>query len=197
MARPRSFDPDVALDAAMDLFWEKGYEATSVDDLSAALGVTRPAIYRQWGSKQGVYLQALQRYRMSEPKAFVERLQADPENAAEIIRDRLVEIVRQAEETDRYRGCFVVNAIAERTLSDEATSEQVRQALQALEIRIATALKAASDAGVIGDGDTDAMARYFVVVMMGLRVVGKARPTREALDGVVAQAMSVVVPSSN
>lgn len=195
MPRPKSFDPDVALDAAMNLFWERGYEATSIDDLSEALGVTRPAIYRQWGSKQGVYLQALERYRMTEPKAFVERLQTDPENAVEILRDRLVEIVGQAAESEQYRGCFVVNAVAERALSDEATRTQVSDAIQGMETRVGTALRAAADARVITTDDPDALARYFVVVIMGLRVVGKARPTTDALTGVVDQAMKAVVPA--
>lgn len=196
MPRPKSFDPDTALDAAMNLFWEKGYETTSIDDLSEALGVTRPAIYRQWGSKQGVYLDALEHYRMTEPRAFIKRLQSNPENALEILRDRLVEIVQQAEASERYRGCFVVNAVAERALSDEATRHQVSEALRGLEVRIATALRAAAEADLIETDDPDALARYFVVVIMGLRVVGKARPTTEALSGVVDQAMTAVVPAA-
>ena len=156
--------------------------------------MTRPAIYRQWGSKQGVYQEALRQYRKTEPRAFVERLERDPGNAVEILRDRLIEIVRQAEESDRYRGCFVVNAIAERALSDEATRNQVSNAVMTLEGRVARALRTAADAGVIVGDDADALARYFVVIIMGMRVVGKARPSSDALSGVVDQAMKVVVP---
>jgi TetR/AcrR family transcriptional regulator, copper-responsive repressor len=61
--RPRSFDPDTALDAAVALFWTKGYDATSLDDLGAAMGLARPSIYRAFGPKDQLFLKALERYR--------------------------------------------------------------------------------------------------------------------------------------
>ncbi len=196
MPHPKSFDPDQALDMAMDLFWANGYEATSVDQLTEHLGVTRPALYRHWGSKQELYDAALRRYRSVAGAAFVRNLADYPEDSAAIIHRRLREIVDEALDSPDRRGCFLVNAAMERAAADPATSAQVADGLSGLRSRLAEALHAARDAGALNNDDPDALARYLVVVIQGLRVVGKALPEPAALDGVVEQAMTAVLSSN-
>src|ERR1700712_337188 len=76
--RPRSFDPDVALDAAITLFWTKGYDGVSLDDIGAAMGLARPSIYRAFGSKDQLFLKALSRYRDTVASRPVAALDAAP-----------------------------------------------------------------------------------------------------------------------
>ena len=178
----------------MDLFWLNGYETTSIDTLIAHLGITRPSLYRRWGSKQNLYQEALQHYRAQAGAAFTAELESRPEDAIEIIRDRLNEIVNEALHSPDQRGCFVVNATCERAANDAATGEQVAAVMEGLAGRIEQALRVAAGLGAIDHPDPAALARFVVVVIQGLRVVGKAVPN--ALEGVVDQAMLAVTDGS-
>jgi TetR/AcrR family transcriptional regulator, transcriptional repressor for nem operon len=193
MPRPQSFNPTVVLDAAMGLFWERGYEATSIDDLSQHLNISRPALYRQWESKEQLYQEALLHYRQLGHADFIAALQESPERAIEIITKRLTEIVNDAVDDPNNKGCFVVNATCERASLDPATRSQVAESLTSLEQHLSAALRGASTRGVRLRTDADAAARYLVVVIQGIRVVGKARPTRSALRGIVNVAISALV----
>jgi TetR/AcrR family transcriptional regulator, transcriptional repressor for nem operon len=185
MGRPQSFSPAEALDLAMGLFWSQGYEATSVDDLCRTLDVSKPALYRQWGSKDVLYQQALRRYRALGHADFLAALGDEPERAVELIRARLEAIVNEALLDPQSRGCLVVNAICERSAHDAETHEQVTDALGSLERHLTKALRAAKKAGVELRGDPTSLARFIVVVIQGLRVVGKVRPDRPTLRTVV------------
>jgi len=194
VARPREFDADAALDAAVDQFWEHGYAATSIEDLSERLGISRPAIYRTWGSKELLYRAALERYTAgSSASSFVRRLAEEPERARQLVRERLHEIVQAALDDPHQRGCFVVNAITERAHDDEATLERTAASLKLLEDRLADALRAGVRAGRLSQvDDPRALARLLVTVIQGLRVVGKARPERAVLVDAVDQVMRLV-----
>jgi TetR/AcrR family transcriptional repressor of nem operon len=176
----------------MDLFWRRGYDATSIDDLVEHLGITRPALYREWGSKQSLYQASLQRYRSEAGRAFVTALDSRPESVVNTLRDRLREIVAEAVTSTDRRGCFVVNATCERAATDTATQQQVAAVMKGLAARIERALREAVERGAIDHPDPAALARFMVVVIQGLRVVGKADPG--SLEGVVDQAMSAVNP---
>jgi TetR/AcrR family transcriptional regulator, transcriptional repressor for nem operon len=193
MGRPRAFDVDTALDAAVELFWTRGYGETSLDDLVDHLGVSRPGIYRVWGSKEALYRAALARYQELNGRHFLERLAATPDRAREIIRDRLVEICDLAISDHVPAGCMIVHAIGERSQHDPAVRDDVAAALEALEDAIFAALLHASDAPTSGH-QPRAVARYLVVVIEGLRVVGNVRPSRDVLSDAVDVALEAVWP---
>jgi TetR/AcrR family transcriptional regulator, transcriptional repressor for nem operon len=195
MARPQSFDPDEKLEQAMHLFWSRGFAATSIDDLAKNLDISRAGLYRQWISKENLYLQALARYSLVGHQAFLAELEHDPEHSIEIIRRRLIQIVDDGVNDLDSRGCFVVNAICERSAGDTATQDEVASSLARLEDRLGTILAAVPDQVHDGSFDAGAVARFLVVVIQGLRVVVKARPTPEAVAGVVDIAMSAIAPS--
>lgn len=181
------------LDEAVHLFWEHGYEATSVDDLAQALGISRPAIYRTWGSKDGLYQAALGRYRErhSGQRAFLEELAAaGPARVRRVLRDRLVDVVEQALARPGASGCLLVDAICERAHADEPTLAQAADTLRELEDGISGAIRSAVASGKLHDArDPRALARLLVVVVVGLRVVGQARPDRRTLQDAVDQAL--------
>src|SRR5438270_921931 len=105
MPRPRSFDLDVAADQALQLFWTKGYEGTTLDDLTAAMGINRPSLYAAFGGKEQLFRRALARY-VAGPAA---RLGAAL--AAESAREVAFRILRfyadAAGDPDRPRGCLL------------------------------------------------------------------------------------------
>jgi TetR/AcrR family transcriptional regulator, transcriptional repressor for nem operon len=189
MPRPQSFDPDTVLDQAMRVFWANGYEATSLDDLVAELGVSRPALYRQWPSKDVLYQAALTRYREVGSGTFLQALQDRPDDTVNVIRERLVEIINETLDDPQHKGCFVVNAICERSNNNESIHDLTDGALATLQDCLTQALTVARERGVHFEHEPVALARYLVVIIQGLRIVGKVRPTLDALDGVIDLAL--------
>src|SRR6267154_4259943 len=111
MARPREFDEPAVLDAAMDCFWRDGYEATSVRDLAARMGITGTSLYNAFGDKRSLFRQALHRYAERSTRERISRLESTlpPKQA---VRAFLGEIVERSVDGDR-RGCLLVNTALE------------------------------------------------------------------------------------
>ena len=112
MARTKEFDPDTVLRAALDLFWERGYEATSMADLVEHLGIARASIYATFGNKHDLYLKALDRYgELVDPDLL--RGLAQPGPVLPAVRALVERFAREASEDGGRRGCFIVNAAVE------------------------------------------------------------------------------------
>lgn len=192
MVRTKDFDPDTALDAALDLFWERGYEATSVQDLVDHLGIGRGSLYATFGSKHELYLKALDRYLRSrdpDPIALLGR----PGPALPAVRTLVRTYAEEAARDARRRGCMIVNAAMERVPGDPLVTRRVQASWRALERALAAALARARDQGELAaDRDPAAIARYLLVVLQGLRVVGKAGPGAARLRDAAELALSVL-----
>lgn len=192
MVRTKDFDPDTALDAALDLFWERGYEATSVQDLVDHLGIGRGSLYATFGSKHELYLKALDRYLRSrdpDPIALLGR----PGPALPAVRTLVRTYAEEAARDARRRGCMIVNAAMERVPGDPLVTRRVQASWRALERALAAALARARDQGELAaDKDPAAIARYLLVVLQGLRVVGKAGPGAARLRDAAELALSVL-----
>jgi TetR/AcrR family transcriptional regulator, transcriptional repressor for nem operon len=192
MARVREFDTDAAVAQAMELFWERGYEATSLHDLTGALGIGRGSLYAAFGSKDGLYQAALERYRQDLAGPMLRALSADSDVRA-VLRGVLSGLVADAVADERRRGCMVVNATAERVPRDPATSRTVRDVLQAIEDALAEALGAARERGELPPGkDPRALAGFLVIWINGLRVAAKVDPDGDALMRSVEVAMTIL-----
>jgi TetR/AcrR family transcriptional repressor of nem operon len=192
MARVREFDTDAAVAQAMGLFWERGYEATSLHDLTKALGIGRGSLYAAFGSKDGLYQAALERYREDLARPMLQALSAGADIRASL-RGVLTGLVADSVADERRRGCMVVNAAAERVPHDPATSRMVRDVLQAIEDALAEALSAARERGELPEGkDPRALAGFLVIWINGLRVAAKANPDEIALMRSVEVAMTLL-----
>jgi len=182
MARPREFDADAALDRALDVFWAKGYEATSLDDLCEATKLSRSSLYSAFGSKRGLLLQSVDRY--------VER--RTPNIAAALARPLLIrdavaalldEFIDQIVAGPGRRGCFLGNCAAELPRHDRGALARVRQGLARTEAAFHEALMRAKERGELApDADVRALARFLTASFQGLRLVGKANPDRAVLE---------------
>lgn len=195
MGRHRQFDVEQALDAALCVFWRKGYEGASYTDLTEATGVERPALYAAFGNKEALFRRALARY-------YEHYLDYVPEALNQPTAREMAEFMlrRAAELHTRYPanpGCLGINGVL--AGSDEA--EPVRQALidaraeGAAQIR--ARLEAAKAAGDLPEGaDPAALAAFLMAVMHGMAVQAKAGLPRETLLAVAEQALAAFPPAS-
>ena len=186
MARPREFDPDTALERATQVFWSKGYEATSLDDLCAATGLGRSSLYATFGDKRELYLRSLDRYEESAAARIAEALNRPlpfRESFAAFLSRYIDDIVAGP----GRRGCFIGNCAAELARNDREAAQQVKRGLQRLEATFREALARAKSRGDLNPAaDIDALARFIMAGMQGLRLVGKANPDRATLDDIAA-----------
>lgn len=191
MARPREFDPDTALERAMQVFWAKGYEATSLDDLCAATGLSRSSLYAAFGDKRDLLLQSLDRYADRGAARFAAALAEPPIQAA--LRHVLDEFIDQIVAGPGQRGCFVGNCAAELARSDREALARVRRSLARNEAIFRDALTAAQARGELpAASDPEALARFLVSGLQGLRLVGKANPDRAVLDDIAGVMLQCV-----
>ncbi|MCT2588026.1 TetR/AcrR family transcriptional regulator [Actinophytocola gossypii] len=190
MPRTKEFDPDVALDAAMELFWSRGYEATSTADLVEHLGIARASLYATFGSKHQLYVRALDRYIQSRDPLVVETL-SRPGPALPAVRELLEGFVREATGEQRERGCLVVNAAVERLPGDRVVARCVESSWNTVEVALTSALLRAKAQGELRDGaEPRRIARFLLVFLEGLRVVGKGGWDERHLRDAVTEALS-------
>jgi TetR/AcrR family transcriptional repressor of nem operon len=186
MARPREFDEDTALERAMQAFWAKGYESTSLDDLCEATGLARSSLYAAFGDKRELYLRALDRYEDGVGERIAAAL-ARPlpvRKAIAAFVDRLVEDIVSG---PGRRGCFIGNCAAELARGDRGAATRVRKSLERIETGFRDALARAKAEGEISaSADVAALARFLTAGIQGLRLVGKANPDRAVLKDVAA-----------
>ena len=188
MARTKEFDPDVALGAAMDLFWRRGYEATSMQDLVDHLGIGRASIYATFGSKHELYLRALDRYVARSDGRSLELL-SRPGPALPAVRQFVRLFLTEALSDDR--GCLVTNTAVE-CPRDEPSARRVEFSWNGLETALTGALTRARDQGELAAGkDPHALARFLVTFMQGLRVMARV-PDEERMRDAVDQALTLL-----
>jgi AcrR family transcriptional regulator len=186
--RPREFDVDEALDRALEVFWRKGYEGTSLQDLTDAMNVNRPSLYAAFGSKEELFRRALDRYAEG-PAAYARDATNEP--TARAVAERLlrggVELVT---DPAKPQGCFVVQA----ALACGEAAESVKQALSARRAAGQAALRerferAAAEGDLPAGVDCADLACYVVTVLHGVAVQAAGGAAREELHRVVEMAL--------
>lgn len=186
MARPREFDVDAALERAMRVFWAKGYESTSLDDLCDATGLGRSSLYAAFVDKRELYLRALDHYE-EEAASRVAAALARPLPIREAIASFLSRIIDDIVDGPGRRGCFIGNCAAELSRQDREAAARVRHSLARVEAVFRDALARAQARGEIAaTSDVNALARFLTSGIQGLRLVGKANPDRASLDDITA-----------
>ncbi|MEV5909575.1 TetR/AcrR family transcriptional regulator [Streptomyces chartreusis] len=193
MARTKEFDPEAALQAALELFWRRGYEATSMSDLVEHLGIGRASLYATFGNKHELYLKALERYDRTGLPPIVREL-SQPGPALPAVRS----VVRRyaAEATDarlRLNGCMITNTAAELGPHDPAAARHVERNWDQLEAVLHSALVRAQAQGELPAGrDPLTLARMLLVLLQGLRVVGKASADPARVRDAAEQALALL-----
>ncbi|GAA4050556.1 TetR/AcrR family transcriptional regulator [Streptomyces shaanxiensis] len=193
MARTKEFDPEAALQAALELFWQRGYEATSMSDLVERLGIGRASIYATFGNKHELYLKALERYDRAGLPPIVREL-SQPGPALPAVRKVVRRYAAEAADAQlRLNGCLVTNTAAELAPHDRAAARQVERNWDQLETVLHSALVRAQAQGELSaDRDPLTLARMLLVLLQGLRVVGKASPDPARVRDAAEQALTLL-----
>lgn len=168
--RPKSFDRDVALRAALDVFWDRGYDRASMATLVGEMGVGRQSVYDTFGDKRALFLAAIDRY-VAERDVALDELLAAGRGGAPIdgVGRLLGTLARRARES--RRGCLLVNAATEFGGDDDVIAARLAEARMSLEERLRASLVAARDAGELRtDVDVDAWTTTLVTALYGAMV---------------------------
>jgi TetR/AcrR family transcriptional repressor of nem operon len=192
----KRFDPEVALDRALDAFWAGGYEGTSAQDLVDAMGINRGSLYDTFGSKHALYRRALERYGADTGAQLEAALDGDGP-VPETIRSALLAQAEALTDDPAARGCLLVNACTERAGRDEVIGDVVRTAFDATRGVLAEALARGQRRGEVTDALPAAtLADFLVTTMQGLRVAGKEHGDRARLAASIDVALAALRPAT-
>lgn len=191
MARTKVFDPALALEAAMRVFWEQGYEATSLDDLLRAMGIGRQSMYDTFGDKKQLYLAALEHYAATGGAELKRRLAAGPSPLDAI--ETFLRGVAGVDDAQRALGCLAVNAVAEFGKLDPEVAAFNERSERLTEELFADALTRARAAGELASGVDPAAAAHFLhSTIRGMRISAKNGASAAQLAATVAFAMAAL-----
>lgn len=192
MPRPRNFDEATALDAAMECFWRRGYEATSLRDLTESMGLSAPSVYNAFGNKEELYARALDRYLDRTTRVRLRRLE-ETFRPLEAIRRFFAEIIEHSVKDRLRKGCFLVNSALEVAPHDSACRAVVTEQFDAIEAFFKRLLVSAQAEGTASAKiDAADFARLLVGILLGIRVLARAKPDRAALEGIVRPALRLL-----
>ncbi|MEN2978339.1 TetR/AcrR family transcriptional regulator [Tistrella bauzanensis] len=195
MARPREFDEAAVLDAAIQCFWAHGYEATSIRDLTAGMGITGASLYNAFGDKRALYHRALDRYVEETFGDRVRRLQGLPPRQA--IAGFFAEVIDRSVGDPQQRGCMAINAALEATPRDPGFRDAVAGVLMRMEAFFLDCVTRGQRDGTITTRlPAEDLARHFLGLLLGIRVLARTRPDRALLEAVLRPALFLLDTAS-
>ncbi|NOV01752.1 TetR/AcrR family transcriptional regulator [Paenibacillus planticolens] len=189
MARNREFEVNTVLGKAMDVFWEKGYEKTSMQDLVTEMGVHRRSIYDTFGGKHELFMKVIDRY-----DEFIDttihRHADEHTSPKQAIRYMFERAIRKKEPS---KGCLMVNTAVELAIHDEEAAAKVNLSFTKTEAHLLELVQLAQKTGEIaGQHDAVKLSQFLNNALLGLRVLVKTTDDREKLQGIVDTTLSVL-----
>jgi TetR/AcrR family transcriptional repressor of nem operon len=190
--RPREFDMEAALDAALLVFRERGYHAASLGDLGSAMNLTAGSIYKAFSDKRAVFLAAFGRY-VDLRDAKLHLLLNAEKNGFDKLRALLSFYVESSCGIEGRRGCLIVGSATELALFDAEVAGRVTAALQRVETRLRDLIRLGqSDGSVSAKVDVNAAAFALLCLLQGFRVIGKTKRTRAEMKAAADQALRLL-----
>ncbi|HEY4108977.1 TetR/AcrR family transcriptional regulator [Puia sp.] len=192
MARTKDFDETEVLAKAIKLFWQKGYNGTSMQDLVDGLGISRSSLYDTFGDKRQLYLKALQSYQQEQCCGITQLLNGSiPAKAA--IRQLMDMTIQEMIRDKQHKGCFLINSAVETAHHDKEANAIICQSEQQLENTFYTVIRNGQNNGEISDKkDPRALARFLYNTIVGIRVTGKSTADKAAFDDIIQLTISVL-----
>ena len=195
MARPREFDEDQALDRALEVFWRRGYGATSVEDLTAATGLGRGSLYAAFGDKETLFLTCLRRYHRLGYEGVLQALR-DPDPRQAITR-AFGEMVERLSDPGSSAGCLQTNTVLESASVSEAVTRLNSAAVSEFQAALYEVICRAQALGQLRPGqDPLALAQFFTTLALGLTVSSKHSGDPAVLRNTVQTALSLFEPAA-
>ena len=190
MARPKEFDPERALAKAMNLFWQLGYENTSLEALMKEMGIARQSLYDTFGDKRALYLKAMAHYRDQTNSQMQKMLSEIPS-----VRDGFARLLfgLAAETREQHeRGCLLLSANLQRDPKDVVVRDFLRDNQARVEAIFLQALARAQKQGELSPKDAPAaLARFLIVTIQGMRAMARLKSDRKVLEQVARVALAV------
>lgn len=190
MPRVKSFDEEIVLEKAMELFWKQGFHATSVQDLVHHLGINRASLYDTYGDKRRLFLMAFQRY-MAKNRSFIQEFFDSQENVRQGLRTLFSRVIEQAKSEQEDKGCFVVNTTTELLPGDKELKALIKANNQQFKQLFEHFLAKGVAAGQIAPSkDLKSIALLLYTLQSGIRVLSKVELNEEeilrAVDAAIA-----------
>jgi AcrR family transcriptional regulator len=193
MGRPREFDTDKALEQALHVFWRQGYEGTSINDLTQAIGITKPSLYAAFGNKEELFRKALDRY-IDGPAGYVQTAMAKP-TVREVVEHLLFGAADAVTNPENPPGCLAVQAalccgdaaesIKQELMSRRATGEDdLRKRFE----------RAVAEGDLAADTDAGDLARYISAILQGMAVQAAGGASRDELQKIARMALKTWPP---
>ena len=193
MPRPKEFNPDEALDKAMHVFWHKGYEATSMEDLLAAMEINRGSLYATFGDKRELFLKAMDRYCMDGGVGSRLSILNQPGPALPLLRRFIGAMLEFGLSDPLRRGCMITNTVMELAPHEKDIALKVSGRLHMAEEAFFNLLTRAKQEGKLAkDKDPRALARVLVTMMQGTIVMIKAGTPADIVKHTAKTALSIL-----
>lgn len=189
--RPREFDRDRALEIAMHLFWRRGYEATSISDLTDAMGITPPALYGAFGDKKRLFLKSVDLYQQRVGSVARDALMNEP-TAERAIRSLLLGAVKSFADSKKPKGCLVI--LGATNCKDESAdvANELGEIRRVAEDAVRTRIAAGQRAGELADGtDIDALTGMITATLYGIAMKARDGTPPARLRAIVEQTMQM------
>ncbi len=194
--RPRQYEPERALAAAAQVFWTKGYAATSLDDLAAATGMNRPSLYAAFGDKRELYLKTLQRYRDQSRTMTVRLLDDDPTLRVFLKRfyDAALDIYLAG--GDETRGCYSISTAPAQATMDPPVRAFLAESVDSTDAFLSNLIRKARARGEIAThAEPAALAQVATATLHTIAVRSRAGVSRKQLEALAAGAIDVICGS--
>jgi AcrR family transcriptional regulator len=186
--RPRAFDADVALERAMHVFWEKGYEGAALSDLTHAMRINRPSLYAAFGNKEQLFRKVLDRY-ASGPLAYFGKALAAAK-ARDVVEEILLGAANMASDPRLPAGCLLVQGALACGSSAGSVQKETAARRTASEVALRRRLlRAKREGDLSGNADAGELARYVMTVLQGMAVQGANGAKRDQLRQVARTAL--------
>jgi TetR/AcrR family transcriptional repressor of nem operon len=192
MSRPREFNPDDAIEKAMQVFWHKGYEATSMEDLLSAMDLNRGSLYDTFGDKRQLFLKVVDRYCATFVGSKLSLLD-QPGPALPTLHRFIHDMIDGALADPQRRGCLIANTVMELAPHENEIAYTLRQALKMAEDTFFQVLVRAKLQGELKhDKDPRALARFLTTMLQGTIVMIKSGASADAVKQTVETALSIL-----
>ncbi len=184
MGRNFEFNREETLNRAMQVFWQKGYKATSIKDLIDEMGIQPGSIYNTFGDKHSLFIEVIRHYGEVVTTNALKSLEQEG-SPLQNLRNFFNEIITRPNDK-KCKGCLIVNTVVELAPHDNETSDILRQIMQKIELSFYNCLKKAQEQREIPENkDIKALSRYFASSTHGLLVTGKSNASRYEMQDVV------------
>lgn len=189
--RPRIFDQKQALEKAAKLFWEKGYEATSLEDLITVMGIQKGSFYNTFGSKKQLFIESI---KLHDTKSFTEfrKLLNETNNPIELIKSLFLQFA-DGPETEHNKGCFAGNILAELVGLDEDLTVDAKKYLKTLETIFFEQIKISQENGTLkNQTDAKILGRYLLNLWNGINITRRIYQTNKELKPLIEFQLSII-----